>query len=206
MRWVALGMATVSWLWGCSSSTSTSSTCGKVAACGGNVVGIWKIVEACASVSNYAPSACPNLTEQPLLSASGTFTFNADGSYAISSTSSGSIQVGVPESCLGGSTCDRLAGALSSALQADAGVTSTRCAASGSGCGCTLDLGTNTTNESGTYAVSGTTLTTTSAGGTGSGDFCVQGNALHMIDNAMSMNLGPMGQVSANGDIVAVKQ
>jgi hypothetical protein len=72
---------------------------------------------------------------------------------------------------------------------------------------CTLGLRTTTTNESGTYVVSGTTLATTpAAGATGSGDFCVQGNLLHVIDKAMSMSMGAMGQVSVRVNVLAQKQ
>ncbi|MGO9835065.1 MAG: hypothetical protein ACLP1X_12695 [Polyangiaceae bacterium] len=74
---IAIGFAFV----GCSSPNSASGSCGKVAPCGGDVVGTWKIVDSCDEGSSLstANSSCPGETGQVTsMSASGTATFNSD--------------------------------------------------------------------------------------------------------------------------------
>jgi hypothetical protein len=63
----------------------------------------------------------------------------------------------------------------------DAGSTSATCAQSGANCDCTLEVSADV-DVSGTYAVSGSSLTTMSTGGgTGGGGYCVQGNTLYLV-------------------------
>jgi hypothetical protein len=206
---IAIGVAFL----GCSSSNGASGSCGKVSPCGGDVVGTWKIVDSCEEGSSLstANSSCPSETGQVTsMSASGTATFNSDMTYALSLTESFSETLSVPMSCLsmGGITvtCDELTTALGGLLESDGGTT-TNCTASGSGCDCNISLSGLTTNDMGTYTVSGNTLTTTSTtspGTTGGGDYCVQGgNTLHLISTQMGAGGAP-GTPAA--DLVATKE
>jgi hypothetical protein len=208
---VAIGVAFL----GCSSSSGSdaSATCGKVAACGGSIVGTWKIVDACAdtSVSSTMNTACPNESAKAgTVSASGTVTFNADMTYKVDFTESVTETLVVPMSCLsmGGATvsCDELTTALGGGgLQGDAGTTTATCTTSGANCNCTIDVNGQTTSEMGTYTVSGTNFTTTSStspGSPGTASYCVQGSTLHVISTAMGM--GTMGMPTS--DLVATKQ
>ncbi|HTB78212.1 MAG TPA: hypothetical protein VK762_33440 [Polyangiaceae bacterium] len=198
---------------GCSSSSGSDAaggTCGKVAACGGDIVGTWNIVTACASASSSSTSntMCPNESLQSTsLTASGTATFNADMTYSVDVTESLSETVIVPTSCLTVGTttitCDELSTAFGGALATDAGAPMATCTSSGGNCDCTISLSGLSTHETGTYTLSNNSVVTTPMGGTASsGDYCVQGNTLHLVSSAMDMG-GGMPAVST--DIVATK-
>ena len=207
---------------GCSSSSGSGAgadSCGKVAPCGGDIVGTWKVVDTCTEgtlASSGSPIAsCPSATAQVgNLSASGTATFNADMTYSVALSESASETIDVPMSCLssGGTTvtCADLATSLGTALGGDdAGSTTATCATSGSSCNCTITVGGMTDNETGTYSISGDTVTTTPTAAPGTtvstrgGSYCVQGSDLHLISMAMT---GPAGPSMPSGDIVGVKQ
>ena len=189
---------------GCSSSGSSStSNCGKVAACGGNVVGTWKIIDACttSSTPTMPNTSCPGETLQVTgFQASGTLTINTDMTYTTSTSTTASLQLVEPVSCLMGGTCSQLSMSLSSS---DGG-TSGSCTTSGANCNCTGTFGGGATTEMGAYTVSGTTITTTPANGTSTtNSYCVQGTMLHII--SLPMGMGTSG-LTANMDIVAAKQ
>lgn len=150
-------------------------------------------------------SSCPNETVHvSSTSTSGTLTFNADMTYTVSLTVSVSEAVTVPLSCLGSgvtATCDELAMVFNSGIFGDAGTSSATCSMSGSNCDCNVALSVES-GASGTYAVSGSTLTTMSSGSTGSGSYCVQGNTLNVIGTPDG---GSMTGATAS-DLVATKQ
>ena len=206
---------------GCSSDSSGSGgNCGKVAPCGGDIVGTWKVVDSCADSAPATTStgACPGETFQVAsLSASGTITFSADMTYDVSLIESASETATVPTSCLGtGGTggipvsCDEFAKVLAEVTPADAGA-STTCAASGSNCRCNTVLSGLAVHDKGTYALSGSTLTSTSIPSTGTSTaagYCVQGNTLHITSTLMGTGNAPaspaMGVPAA--DLVATRQ
>jgi hypothetical protein len=143
------------------------------------------------------------------VSASGTAAFNADKSYAVSETVSGTVIVHLPPSCLMASgitlTCAQLQQEIE---QADAASTppsfaSVSCAGT-NGCTCTMTFAPMVTNDSGTWSTSGTNITVTSTTGTSNTvSFCVRGNELHLITVDMSIPMGPMGTVKVARDFVA---
>ncbi|HTB73145.1 MAG TPA: lipocalin family protein, partial [Polyangiaceae bacterium] len=73
------------------------------------------------------------------------------------------------------------------------------CVISNSNCVCTLAVP-STGTESGTYEISGSTLTTTPSGGSGSttNSYCVSGNTLHLS--------GTVSGVMGTQQVVATKQ
>jgi hypothetical protein len=203
---IAMGMMVM----GCgskggNSNSDPASTCGKVAACGGDLVGTWNIVAGCASVP-MMPSimGCPNASAQnATVMASGTSTFNADKTFTSDTTETASETVVLPSSCLTtmGMTvsCQTLGQFLSGALQTDAGTTMASCNMSGSNCNCDIS-GTVHTSSMGTYTTSGTSITTTANGTTSKSDYCVgPGGELHVIG-------GTTGMQGVSQDIVATKQ
>ncbi len=196
---------------GGSNGAGGADHCGSVPACGGsNVVGTWKIVDACESASPGTVSAsCPGETAQVgSFSAAGTITLNADMTYSSSISTSATVVLSIPTSCLpsGGVslTCDQL-GMAANAL--DGGDT-TSCTTSGSNCNCSVSASSATTTDSGTYAISGTTVTITSAtdGSTSTSGYCIQGNTLHIISLSSTMSAGAMGMATITSDVVAQKQ
>ncbi len=200
LRWVGLVVG-VSFL-GCSSSSNGSGSCTSSAACGGSLVGTWKLVDACeTAIPQMSNSACPGETFQVgSVSINGTVTFGTDMTYSIALTESVTDTLNFPASCLtvGGVTltCSQIAQSINTATASpDAGLSPTTCASSGSGCTCTLNDQTTTIDESGTYTISGGTFTTASAngGGMGGGSYCVSGNTLRVASIPTGTDGGAAG-------------
>lgn len=175
----------------------SSGACG-VQPCGGNVVGTWHASSACANralLNQEFLSGIMGYCDGATLGAiafhpAGSMTFGSDLSYSAAVTMSSTVGLNIPSSCLAGQPCS----ALTAALQAEVGtngITSANCVGSGS-CTCTLTVQTDVENSSGTYTTSGTVLSMYATSGTtagGSGDYCVQNKALHLVsvDTTMPM-------------------
>jgi hypothetical protein len=217
MRWVAsssLSLVALTVLAGCDGDGAGGS-CGKVEPCGGEVVGDWKVGVAClnrASLMGAVPTALATVCAAATLGdvavqTSGSLSFTADMTYTASLTLDASVKVNIPASCLGGLSCALANVAVQAALAQDPEPTikSVTCAGTAS-CVCTVVSQPQVTDETGTYAKTGTVLTlTSSAAVTDVGDYCVQGKELHLVSLDRSMNLGPMGQATITEDIVATK-
>jgi hypothetical protein len=91
-----------------------------------------------------------------------------------------------------------------SAANQTTGGTTITCSNSGGGCNCAATLMQPTMMHAGTYTTSGNSLTTvdTMGGGSGTNDYCIQGNTLHVL--SMALPMGTMGMVIS--DIMATKQ
>ncbi len=190
--WTAIAAA----LLGCSSSGGGGDECGKVAACGGNLVGTWNVVDACTSGAPTS-AANPNCPSEMLhvssSTVSGTMTYNADMTYSISFTETASDTLTLPVSCLGTYTCETFPMTFNSTTMAT-------CTTAGAYCNCNVPFSVKNTTQ-GTYSVSGNTLTTTASNGgssnVGGGGYCVSGSTLHLLSV-------PMGGTFQ--DIVATKK
>jgi hypothetical protein len=191
--------------------------CGKVQPCGGDIVGNWMFTETCQSIANAAAVAanfatmaegswCPGQTlvgQSPAVS--GSYTFAADGTYALSLVFGGTIDINLPASCLAGLTCDDTTAGLQA--QIDNGsypmphVTSISCAGSSSCvCRATIDA---PHPENGTYTVSGNVLNLAPTGRPARNQsYCIAGGTLHVLDTSMPL----MGQTDVDTDYVAIKQ
>lgn len=198
---------------GSSGLGSGGGTCGKVQPCGGNLVGQWKVGGSCVNQAAFSMQVgaafaefCPSATvDSPNFGASGTLAFNADMTYALMVTTTGSFKMNIPSSCLAGATCAQL----DAILKADPPPNTQSIACSGSGtCVCTAVLAPMMANETGTYSTAGTVVTTTPASGASPDavEYCVQGTEGHFLSVDRTMNMGAMGQVTINQDIVATKQ
>lgn len=168
-------------------SSDNGGNCGNVSPCGGNVAGTWKITNVCASgtLSNSLGSTCPGASEQvSSINASGTATFNTDGTYSTSTTASASVTLTIPNSCLSQGGITISCGTIGSTLaNPDAG-TSGSCTTNGSNCDCTVASSPMSSSSAGMYTTSGTTITTTPTGSTASSNgYCVQGNTLYLLSN-----------------------
>jgi hypothetical protein len=148
------------------------------------------------------------------LNDTGSFTFNADGTYAAMFNISGEEVATVPLSCLavGGAsvTCDEFAMALSglSFIQPDGGAApgsaSATCTTSGTSCNCNVQLSFSGLSATGDYVVSGTNVTVTpNGGGPTTEEYCVQGSTLHLYEGSPSTMTG-MAMPAA--DLVLIKQ
>src|SRR4051794_34210353 len=94
-----------------SACDSSGGTCANTAACGGDVVGTWKVTSSCvtANPSMMGAGSCPGAkTTSSDLSVMGTVVYRADMTYTSNFTVSGSVTVFTPTSCLNGFTCEQL--------------------------------------------------------------------------------------------------
>lgn len=213
---LAVLIATCCWV-GCKgggAGGAASDSCGQVEPCGGNVVGTWKLSDACANSaalqSELSSTSCPNMTASLSgVSPSGSITFNSNMTYSIASAAIDvSLDIGVPAGCLNGESCAEVGAALAEELAGSScsGTSSCTCNASET----SYLSPSSTSSDSGTYTISGETIILTSSDAnadTSTMDYCVQGgDLLHFITVDTTMNTGPMGQATIDSDIVATKQ
>src|SRR5262245_53961552 len=95
-------LAVVLGLGGCGSDDGDPN-CGKIAACGGDIVGDWKITDTCFSLNASAltDSFCPTATlDAGGLKATGNVSYEEDLTYSGMLTLSGSLAIVLPPSCL----------------------------------------------------------------------------------------------------------
>ncbi len=171
--------------------------CG-VTPCGGNVVGNWSFVSACADKTTLEAQlqagSCPTATVNSVtIAQSGSLTFTATA-YSVALTRTSTTSVNWPIACITPLTCADL----QAMYLATPNVQSATCTGT-TLCTCVVTSTTPTAvSEQGTYTTSGNTLMTTPSGGAPtSGAFCVQGDTVHI------MNLEMTGQMRPTSDQVA---
>jgi hypothetical protein len=157
---------------GGTTGTGGGPACNSVSPCGGNVVGTWKVSSSCLSLTGsmdvlLTSLGCSTVQVNGSMQTTGTFTANADGSYADNTTTKGSVAFSLAPSCLTISSvpveCEK-AGSIFQGL----GWTTTACTLSNGQCNCSLSveqrggLGfiSSSATMKGSYTTSGSTLTT----------------------------------------------
>jgi hypothetical protein len=177
------GAALVAGCGGDSGGNGAAASCGKVAPCGGSIVGTWAVSSACESpVELTGGAACTGATiDQSQMKVTGSLAFNADMTFATSISQSGTLRFSLPVDCLepfGG--CD----GIPSTFTPGPPDATTTCTTMGTTCVCSLVYaGTSTAMSSGTYTTAGTVLTTTDdQGNTADSGYCVQANAFHLVN------------------------
>ena len=184
---------------GCGGTASNGSgaNCQAVAPCGGDVTGTWKITSVCQqpqSADLGDGGSCPGqMLQVSLVGLDGTVTFGGGSFTSAITGGAASEMLTEPTSCFGANTsvlsCDQLSTAL---MESDAGTTGS-CAVSGSNCICNGTVTVQPTTSSGTYTISGTSLSLTLANSTTgpqSDGYCVQGNTLYLDASAASSMTG----------------
>jgi hypothetical protein len=199
---------------------SNGASCSDVAACGGNVVGDWKITRSClgaatgnAAMASGLSSSCPSArTGDTNVMMSGSVSYRADMTFSQTTTVSGSVSVVLPASCLTQRgttvTCDQINQLFKSTLASGgsagtSGLPDISCSSAGAGsCSCTTSIPSQTSTTSGTYATNGSVLTQNGS----SDDYCVQGNKLYLRPHQGTSMMSTMGTVSMVGQIELQKQ
>jgi hypothetical protein len=161
--------------------------CG-VGPCGGDLVGTWNAATVCIDrgvlMDDFVIEGCPEASVGAVnYTPSGTFLFNADLSYSISLTATGTFAFNYPLSCIG-VTCPQFNAAIQAAFLNDPpeGIQSISCAGNDP-CTCTFVTLPASSTETGTYSTSANTLVTTStAGGVDTLDYCVKGTTVTFRD------------------------
>jgi hypothetical protein len=183
--------------------------CGQVSPCGGDPTGTWNLTTGCVTgvgikdAESGTSGACPGESVGiTAVSVSGTVTFNSDMTYTFTAlTSQGTYSLSVPSSCLNGASCSTVAGSLE-----ESGVFESASCSGSSGCSCTALQTPIVDSESGTYTISGDTLTTVpGTGSTTTLPFCVMGSTLHLLDTSTT-SMGAMGQAVVDEDTIGLKQ
>jgi hypothetical protein len=188
-------------------------TCGNTAACGGDVVGTWKISSTCLTIDPNATmgmTECPGETVSVVdLKETGTVTYKADNTYSAMTSVSGTIVIGLPKSCLsqGGLTltCAQLNQVLAQSTAGDPTAPKVTCVEAGASCSCTMTLPPTPSSESGTYTTTAAGLLTQQPtnGDSSAVDYCVKGQTLTISPHADSSMMGMSG---ISGTITATKQ
>jgi hypothetical protein len=155
----------------CGSNGSATATCTTPAACGGDVVGKWRITSGCLTESVHDLDCAGTTATISSVKVEGTLEFGADGSVVSAETVTQSGHYDFPSTCLSQS-CAETATKLQAA-NPDLHVT---CGASGDVCECPFSV-VYRSNDSDTYTVSGNNLTTTSStdGKQDTATYCVKG-------------------------------
>jgi hypothetical protein len=182
-------------------------SCGAFTACGGSILGTWRLVSSCGSVSS---TACPSSERISAQTSAGqtAYSFAGDGTFTFTASGDVTELLRYPLACLGSITDAGIPQAcadIERAFQAppsDAGtpaaeVTSASCAAAANEiCACTAVLRyTSPQTASGSYMTSGSQVTLSAsasdggvrdAGADAAWDYCVSGNilTLHILSSS----------------------
>jgi hypothetical protein len=192
MRFAIGVVAWCSWLMvaalGCGGG---GGTCGGTKACGGDVVGTWKVTSSCqtAEITPFPLSCDASPTALETVTSAGTLTFGADLTYTWIGTQTGRAAQTYPDACLvmNGQTitCERLNQLLGANVMSPSAV----CNQGHAGCTCTTELPGQTTNEAGSYTTTAAgLLTETPTGGSPFDfDYCATGGGLSMSPRLSSI-------------------
>lgn len=187
------------------SDTNTGATCSLVSACGGNVVGNWKIAGFCPDKSRVplqVQDVCPTAKlDYDAPTVSGTLVFKDDKTFTQTATAKGTGYLVLDKSCVEDVQLD--CPTTEDLLNKNWDGAPLDCkAGSNGGCRCAIDIDEPNAANSGTYATAGNTLTLTGATGDEiESTYCAQGSdKLYVTLNltagsAGSTTLGFTGQL-----------
>ena len=172
--------------------------CKMGAPCGGDVTGTWRFAQVCFGHLGVLKKFCADDSQDESgVRYDGTIKLGADLSFSFSLTRSGSVRMIVPAACLnnGMLTCDQIAAHEEGST--NVAVESVTCAtAADGGCTCDAILVTDPTDQTGTYAVNGTSLDLTfqtPMQSVGSDGYCVQGTQLMLYSKLPDSTDPPPG-------------
>lgn len=157
-------------------------------ACGGDIVGDWKITGVCYDETALAAQAKQLCADATLkigdASVTGDVSYKADKSFVQGATElDATAELSLSTSCLGGATCAQLQAQVN--MDAADGNEANCVSAAGGGCTCSTTIK-DSSKSNGTYSTSGNTVTQTANNATEVQDFCVNGNRLVLLPNKMA--------------------
>jgi hypothetical protein len=182
---------------GSTGGTSSSTTCADAKACGGDVVGTWNVTSSCLTVTGEADISlfglgCTRARVAGSLQVIGAWLAMANGTYSDKTTTTGSVQYSLAETCIMFSgtrvTCDNLS--VIFGVMGDSAATCTDAADGGCTCVATIKqtggMGTAASDPmtSGTYKTSGDVLT---FDGENRYPYCVSGSQLTMAPRSPAL-------------------
>lgn len=162
-----------------SNGSNGSAMCTSVTGCGGTITGTWTISSICVQQSDSAiTETCGSVSiHSGAGTATGTLTFNADGTQSQSFTAVIEESAVFPTSCVGSAAACTQSEA---AVNAQSGASDAHCTYSSAGCTCAFKV-TQAVTDGGTYQISGNSVTFQNTGETPETDpYCVSGNKLSL--------------------------
>lgn len=208
VRAVLFAGAAMSGCGGGSPPPASSSLCGVIEPCGGDVTGTWKVIDSCANITairTAVTAICPQETVSIAdLTTTGSITFNADMTYTSANVIARSAQsFSEPIGCLNGMTCADRAASLNTPA-------STGSCSGSDVCVCSASSTTDYFGVAGTYSLySGQEgfmkLASNGGGNLDSISYCVQGEELHLI-TLLSSAAADGGTSVLGFDVVARRQ
>jgi hypothetical protein len=176
-----------------------NASCATVPACGGDLVGTWRVTGSCLTATKDLSSVCAGASATIAYMISGTLTYNADQTYSQALAATAMVHEHYPSGCMPfGLTCAQLGQAVADAA---APVSAAACSTDASGaCNCDSLTTATVNNMPGTYSTSGDTLTTVQGSTTSTTAYCVMGGVLYELPAASD------GGLTSMGDIVLTKQ
>jgi hypothetical protein len=183
---------------GAAGSSASGAACTNTPACGGNIVGTWKITDSCVGSGDLLEPAddCPGQTGSTAnFKITGTLVYNADQTYTAITSSTGNVVIKYPNTCLttNGITCAALSqGVMDELAMPGATFTAGSCAAAPTACVCTLAIDSASAVEKGVYTTTAAGVLTQepTGGDIGTSSYCVTGNTFTLSPDAASTMMG----------------
>ena len=148
--------------------------CAQDVTCGGDPTGVWAWVAWCRVETAEAPPGCPDAEMGLVIEPDGTVDLRADGTFVVVATYHLRDTLRMPMDCIGGAACPVLGAELDPDDPWD-------CVADGEVCDCERTQVLDGATE-GTWSADGAVVTIDDADGTRPLHFCVEGDALHLLD------------------------
>src|SRR3954465_8298004 len=174
-------------------------SCTSVAACGGDIVGTWRVTGSCLNARKDLSSICAGASAQIAYMINGTVSYKSDQTYSSALAATTTVHEHYPSGFVPfGLPCPQLGQA---AADAAAPVSAASCSTSASGaCDCDSVAAATVTNTPRTYSPVRNTWGVVQGSKTSVTAYCVQGGVLHELPAASD------GGLTSTGDLVLVRQ
>jgi hypothetical protein len=195
---------------GSGAGTAGSASCEKVVACGGTLTGDWTIAQICVDQPGASPDvkAICETAEVTIGSAtgSGSISYKADLTFTQTATIDAVGTLILPPACLKQGNSTLTCKDVQDLFRMDAAASQIVCtSSSNNGCTCTNPVH-QVTSNTGTYAVSGSTVTLTTSTDKGTAEYCVKGNKLYLHTTVSSQTAGAGAGFTPSGQLVLDKK
>jgi hypothetical protein len=174
------------------SAAGGAGHCPGFVACGGNLVGRWKVVKVCASAAESKKLGddvefCADSSIVATVTATGFVDFDAQGALKFDTVTAAHLVESIPTSCV---VAKRDCAGVQAAIAAEPGTTMATCQTTAAGCDCIYDVRAPHRVED-SYVASGTQFTDTSPGDGKKtiSEYCVEGTSLRISDDSAAVEL-----------------